>query len=53
MFAHAGFRPLWPVIVFVPWIFLGFAFLMRALRNLPISAARGRASTLRREGREE
>jgi hypothetical protein len=49
MFAHAGFRPLWPVVVFVPWIFLGLAYLLRAVRNTPISAVRGRAFALRRE----
>jgi len=48
MFAHAGFKPLWPVIVFVPWIFLGLAYLLRAVRKSPISAARGRVSAFRR-----
>jgi len=41
---HVGFRPLWPVIVFVPWFFLGLAVLLRHARKSPISAAPGRAS---------
>ena len=39
MLVHVGFRPLWPVIVFVPWFFLGLAVLLRHARKSP-----GRAS---------
>jgi len=49
MFEHAGYRPLWPVILFVPWFYLGLALLLRAARKSPISAARGSASPLRKE----
>jgi len=28
MFVHAGFRSLWPVIFFLPWVFLSGAFLV-------------------------
>jgi hypothetical protein len=31
MFLHAGPRPLWPVIVFLPWFLLGFAYLIESL----------------------
>lgn len=32
MFAHAaGFRPLWPVILFLPWLLVGIAWLLRSL----------------------
>ena len=32
MFAHAaGFRPLWPVILFLPWLLVGAAWLVRSL----------------------
>jgi hypothetical protein len=28
VFAHAGFRPMWPVILFLPWLLLGVAYLI-------------------------
>lgn len=32
MFTHAaGFRPLWPVILFLPWLLVGTAWLLRSL----------------------
>jgi hypothetical protein len=31
MFMHAGARPLWPVIVFLPWFLLGFGYLLESL----------------------
>lgn len=30
MFMHAGIRPLWPVIAFVPWLILGAGLLLYA-----------------------
>jgi hypothetical protein len=30
MFEHAGFRPLWPVVAFIPWFLLGLAYLVRS-----------------------
>jgi hypothetical protein len=33
MFVHAAFRPLWPVIFFLPWLFLGIAYLIEWLRR--------------------
>ena len=27
MFAHSGYRPLWPLIFFLPWLVLGSAYL--------------------------
>ena len=44
MLVNVGFRSLWPVIVFVPWFFLGLAVLLRHARKAPISAAPSRAS---------
>ncbi len=31
MFMHAGPRPLWPIIVFLPWFLLGFAYLLESV----------------------
>ena len=34
MFVHAaGFRPLWPVILFLPWLLVGIAWLVRSLSH--------------------
>lgn len=35
MLAHAGFRPLWPVMLLAPWVVLGLACLLEALRKAP------------------
>jgi hypothetical protein len=48
MFLHAAYRPLWPAMVFLPWLFLGLAYLVRALRRQPLPAAR-RAPAARQE----
>ena len=32
-FEHAGLRPLWPVIFFLPWFFVGVAYLVKAMRH--------------------
>ena len=47
MFAHAGFRPLWPVIFFVPWLLLGLAFLLQSMHR-PAPAPRRTGGTLLR-----
>jgi len=39
MFATAGFRPLWPVILFVPWLILGIAYLVESVRHRRAKAA--------------
>jgi len=39
-----GFRPLWPVIAFVSWFFLGLVVLLRHALRSPISVAPHRAS---------
>jgi hypothetical protein len=31
MFAHTGFRPLWPVIFFLPWFLLGAVYVLQAI----------------------
>lgn len=37
MFLHPGFRPLWPVIFFLPWLLLGAAYiLLWALQRRPV-----------------
>jgi hypothetical protein len=33
MFEHVGMKPLWPVIFFLPWVSLGFAYLLASLRQ--------------------
>lgn len=37
--AHAGFRPLWPLMLFAPWLTFGLACLVYALRKAPGSAS--------------
>ncbi|MGP8033558.1 MAG: hypothetical protein ACLPQ6_05370 [Steroidobacteraceae bacterium] len=39
MLAHAGFRPLWPVMLFAPWLILGLAYLSRSVRKPPSGAS--------------
>jgi hypothetical protein len=39
MHPHVGLRPLWPVMLFAPWLLLGLACLLQALRKAPGSAA--------------
>jgi hypothetical protein len=41
MFVHAGFRPLWPVIFFLPGMLLGAAYLFAALFQPGLKLARG------------
>jgi len=31
VFVHTGFRPLWPVLFFLPWFFLGVAYLVESV----------------------
>ena len=33
MFEHGGFRPLWPVIFFLPLFFVGAAYLLESVRH--------------------
>jgi len=33
MFVHGGFRPVWPVIFFLPLFFVGAAYLLESVRN--------------------
>jgi hypothetical protein len=47
-FEHAGFRPLWPVVAFVPWFILGLAYLLRSVHTQEARApARSRTRRLR------
>ena len=53
MFATAGFRPLWPVIFFLPWLILGIAYLLESVRHRRARAARvvhGKVMSLRYAG---
>jgi hypothetical protein len=34
MFEHEGFRPLWPVIFFLPWLLVGAAYLLESMLHL-------------------
>ena len=50
MFAHSGYRPLWPLIFFLPWLFLGSAYLggwvlHRRSRSIGLSSVRPRQRT--------
>jgi hypothetical protein len=40
MLAHAGFKPLWPVVLFTPWLVLGLGYLLRSVRKPPGGASR-------------
>jgi hypothetical protein len=31
MFEHGGFKALWPVIFFLPWLFVGVASLLKSV----------------------
>ena len=33
MLAHHGYRAVWPVMLFAPWITLGFAYLVQSVRE--------------------
>ena len=50
MFVHSGYRPLWPLIFFLPWLFLGSAYLggwvlHRRSRSIGPSSVRPRHRT--------
>jgi hypothetical protein len=34
MFEHAVYRPLWPVILFLPWVLVGIAYLVESVLHL-------------------
>jgi hypothetical protein len=45
MVEHEGLRPLWPVIFFLPWVFVGVAYLLEAVlhrRSWTLATSRGR-----------
>ena len=42
MFAHGGPRPVWPVLLFLPMLYLGVAFLWESLRQSARARARRR-----------
>ena len=51
MFAHSGYRPLWPLIFFLPWLLLGSAYLggwvlHRRSRTIGVSSLRPRQRTV-------
>lgn len=33
MLAHVGLRPLWPVMLFTPWLVFGLACLLQSMRR--------------------
>jgi hypothetical protein len=50
MFPHSGYRPLWPLIFFIPWLFMGSAYLgewvlHRSLRSIRLPSVRSRHRT--------
>jgi hypothetical protein len=42
MFVHAGFRSLWPVIFFLPWVLLSGAYLLAWVLNRRVPSRRSR-----------
>jgi len=38
MLAHVGLRPLWPVVLFLPWLLFGFACVLQSIRKARDSA---------------
>jgi len=42
---HAGLRTLWPVMLFLPWVLVGVAFLVKAIHG------RKESRSLRPQGR--
>jgi hypothetical protein len=47
LFADSGFRPLWPVIFFLPWFFIGIACLLA-----PALQRRSTTATIQRAHRK-
>ena len=45
MFVHTGFRPLWPVIFFLPWFLLGAAYILQAIAQRRVQSAPLRVNT--------
>ena len=43
MFVHAGFRNLWPVIFFLPWVLLSGAYLLASVLHRRVPYRRSRA----------
>jgi hypothetical protein len=48
MFVHTGFRPLWPVIFFLPWFLLGIAYILQAIPRRRVRAVPVQTSALPR-----
>lgn len=40
MLTHVGFRPLWPVVLFLPWLAVGVASLLWSMRRSSHSGSR-------------
>jgi hypothetical protein len=33
LFQHVGFKPLWPVVFFLPWLLFGVALVVESVRH--------------------
>jgi hypothetical protein len=53
MFEHVGMKPLWPVIFFLPWVSLGFAYLLASVRQWRSWSLRSRADKARNDRTHE
>jgi hypothetical protein len=55
MFEHIGIRPLWPVVLFLPWFLVGVAYLVRplAVRLQALEVRAGRIDRLSRHSLRE
>lgn len=47
MFAHHGFRALWPAVFFLPWLFLGSAYLLQSVLHLDPGSIRMASTGIR------
>jgi hypothetical protein len=53
MFEHVGFKPLWPVVFFLPWLLLGLALMVESVRHQRFRVSALRISLSPRSGRRE
>jgi hypothetical protein len=37
MFSHGGYKPLWPIIFFIPWLYIGAAMLRESFRQRAVA----------------
>jgi hypothetical protein len=40
MFSYGGYKPLWPIIFFIPWLYIGAAMLRESFRQRAVARPR-------------